>query len=260
MRETALITGASNGIGLELAKIHASKGGDLVLVARSKEKLETLKRELKSQFDSEIYVISKDLSRPGSALEVYTETLHNNIEIDFLINNAGFGDYGLFHETDWNKELQMISLNITTLTQFTKLYLKEMIRRGKGRIMNLASLAAFQPGPSVAVYSATKSYVLSFSEAINHELRHTGITVTSLCPGPTESGFMEAASMGESKLFSGKKIPSSREVAEYGYKSMMAGKAVAIHSTRNKILANSSRFAPRSLVVTISRKIQEKAK
>lgn len=260
MKQTALITGASNGIGLELARVHASKGGDLVLVARNKTKLDELKLELEKQFKISVYVIAKDLSAINSAKEVYAETTKQNIQIDYLINNAGFGDFGMFYQTDWNKELQMINLNITTLTLFTKLYLQDMIKRKSGRIMNVASTAAFQSGPTMAVYFATKAYVLSFSEAVDNEVSDKGITVTTLCPGATESGFQAAAAMEESNLVKGKKLPTSREVAVYGYDAMMKGKTVAIHGFMNYIMANSVRFTPRALVVKITRKIQDKAK
>jgi len=256
---TALITGASNGIGLELAKIHASKGGDLVLVARNKTILDELKDELENKFTIKVYTIGKDLSIPDAAKEVYEETTQQNIQIDYLINNAGFGDYGMFVETDWNKEQQMINLNITTLTHFTKLYLKDMVKRRSGKIMNVASTAAFQSGPTMSVYFATKAYVLSFSEAIDNEVRDKGVTVTTLCPGATESGFQAAAAMEESGLVKGKKLPTSKEVAEYGYAAMLKGKTVAIHGFMNWIMANSVRFVPRSLVVKITRKLQDKA-
>lgn len=257
---TALITGASNGIGLELAKVHASKGDNLVLVARNKSKLDILKTELENQYKVKVYVIDKDLSASNSAKEVYEETTKQKIQIDYLINNAGFGDFGMFVETDWNKELQMINLNITTLTQFTKLYLQDMIKRRSGKIMNVASTAAFQSGPTMAVYYATKAYVLSFSEAVDNEVRDKGITVTTLCPGATESGFQAAAAMEESKLVKGKKLPTSKEVAEYGYSSMMKGKTVAIHGMMNWLMANSVRFTPRAIVVKLTRMIQDKAK
>jgi uncharacterized protein len=257
---TALITGASNGIGLELAKVHASKGDNLVLVARNKSKLDELKATLESQFKVKVYTIGKDLAAPNAAQDVYDETKRQNIQIDYLINNAGFGDFGLFVETDWNKELQMINLNITTLTQFTKLYLQDMVKRKSGKIMNVASTAAFQSGPTMAVYYATKAYVLSFSEAIDNEVSGQGVTVTTLCPGATESGFQAAAAMEESALVKGKKLPTSKDVAEYGYKAMMKGKTVAIHGFLNYILANSVRFMPRAMVVKVTRQIQDKAK
>jgi len=257
---TALITGASNGIGLELAKVHASKGDNLVLVARNKSKLDELKKELEKQYKITVYTIGKDLSAQNAAQEVYEETTKQNIQVDYLINNAGFGDFGMFVETDWNKELQMINLNITTLTQFTKLYLQDMVKHRSGKIMNVASTAAFQSGPTMAVYYATKAYVLSFSEAIDNEVSDKGVTVTTLCPGATESGFQAAAAMEESNLVKGKKLPTSKEVAEYGYNAMMKGKTVAIHGLMNWIMANSVRFTPRAIVVKLTRKIQDKAK
>lgn len=256
---TALITGASNGIGLELAKVHASKGDNLVLVARNKSKLDELKSKLEKQYKITVYTIGKDLSAQNAAQEVYEETTTQNIQIDYLINNAGFGDFGMFVETDWNKELQMINLNITTLTQFTKLYLQDMVKRRSGKIMNVASTAAFQSGPTMAVYYATKAYVLSFSEAVDNEVSDKGVTVTTLCPGATESGFQAAAAMEESNLVKGKKLPTSKDVAEYGYNAMMKGKTVAIHGLLNWIMANSVRFTPRAIVVKLTRKIQDKA-
>jgi short-subunit dehydrogenase len=259
MKNTALITGASNGIGLELAKIHASKGGDLVLVARNKSKLDELKTELEKQFTVSVYTIGKDLSAITSAQEVYDETTKQKIQIDYLINNAGFGDFGLFAETHWDKELQMINLNITTLTHLTKLYLKDMVKLKSGKIMNVASTAAFQPGPTMAIYCATKAYVLSFTEAISNEVSDKGITITALCPGATETGFKAAGGMDESQLFKDKKLPTAQEVAEYGYKAMMKGKTVAVHGMMNYILSNSVRFIPRAMVLNISRKILGKS-
>jgi short-subunit dehydrogenase len=257
---TALITGASSGIGQELARVHASKGGNLVLVARNKAKLIELKLELESKFKIWVYNIEKDLSEPNAALQIFDETTKQNMQIDYLINNAGFGDFGMFVDTDPNKELKMINVNITALTQLTKLYLKQMVKRGNGKIMNVASTAAFQSGPTMAVYYATKAYVLSFSEAIDNEVRDKGVTVTTLCPGATESGFQAVAAMEESALVKGRKLPTSKEVAEYGYKAMIKGKTVAIHGVLNWILANSVRFTPRALVVKLTRKIQDKAK
>lgn len=256
--KTALITGASSGIGLELAKIFAAQKVNLVLVARSKEKLQVLANELQSQHGVVVYVLAKDLSDYNTAKEIFDWCNDENIPVDYLINNAGFGDFGLFAESQWEKQEQMINLNITTLTYLTHLFLPAMIKKGAGKIMNVASTAAFQPGPTMAVYYATKAYVLHFSEAIANELEGTGVTVTALCPGATESGFQNAADMHESKLVKGKKLPSSKEVAAFGYKAMMRGKTVAIHGFRNYLLANSVRFAPRKLVVKIARALQDK--
>jgi short-subunit dehydrogenase len=258
MQGTALITGASSGIGLELARVHAAKGDNLVLVARSITKMVEIKFELENKFGVSVYTIGKDLSLLNSAEEVYNELKEKNIVVDYLINNAGIGNFGMFVETDWKKEEQMINLNICALTHFTKLFLKDMVARKSGKIMNVASTAAFQSGPTMAIYYATKAYVLSFSEAIDNEVRKYGVTVTSLCPGPTESEFFVNATMGESKLVKNKKLPSSKKVAEYGYKAMMKGKTVAIHGLMNTIMANSVRFAPRALVVKVTRWLQDK--
>ena len=255
---TALITGASNGIGLELARFHASKGGDLVLVARNKSKLDEIKTELEKKYNISVYTIGKDLSVAKSAQEVYDQTTKQNIQIDYLINNAGFGDFGMFAESDLDKQLQMISVNITALTALTHLYLPGMIKKGSGKILNVASTAAFQPGPTMAVYYATKAYVLHFSEAIANELKGSGVTVTALCPGATESGFQSAADMHESKLVKGKKLPSAKEVALYGYKAMMNNRTVAIHGIMNYLMANSVRFAPRGMIVKVARLMQDK--
>jgi short-subunit dehydrogenase len=254
--KTALITGASGGIGLELAKIHAKNGGSLILVARSNDKLKEIAEELKSNYKIEVEVIAKDLSKIDSAKEVYDIVKSKNIEVEYLINNAGFGDYGAFVETEWEKENNMIQLNITALTQLTKLFLPEMVARKSGKVMNVASIASFLPGPLMAIYYATKAYVLHFSEAINNELKENNISVTALCPGPTLSGFQDAANLGESKFFQGNKFPSSKEVADYGYKAMIKGKAVAIHGFSNRLMVFSLRFTPRSWVVKLVRRLQ----
>lgn len=255
---TALITGASDGIGLELAKIHAASGGNLVLVARSVDKLEHLKQLLESSYKINVMVIGKDLSVPDAALEVYEAVKDAGIRIDYLINNAGFGDFGFFLDGDWGKQNRMIQLNITALTQFTKLFLPEMVARASGKILNVASTASFQPGPLMSVYYATKAYVLHFSEAINNEVAGNGVTITALCPGATISGFQKAAEMEESKLFNGKKLPTAADVATYGYRAMLDGKAVAIPGIMNNLMAFGVRFIPRSLAVKIARKVQDK--
>ncbi len=260
MNKTALITGASSGIGLELAKIHAKKGGHLVLIARNEEKLNLIKQEIETQYGVRVLVLAKDLSVENVAVDIFEQLKNQQIEIDYLINNAGFGDYGMFYETDWEKEHKMINLNITTLTHLTKLFLKDMLVRGNGKIMNVASTASFQPGPGMAVYYATKAYVLHFTEAIANEVADKGVTITALCPGATESGFQERANMQESKLVKGKKLPTSKQVAQYGYTAMMKGKVVAIEGLMNKILATSVRFIPREMAVKITRFIQDKRK
>lgn len=258
MKKVALITGASSGIGMELAKIHASQGGDLVLVARSEDKLSRLKAELEKHYQVEVITITKDLSKKEAPQQIFDQLQQQSIQVEYLINNAGFGDYGFFHETNWEKEEQMIDLNMKSLTYLTKLFLPEMVKRRAGRIMNVASTAAFQPGPLMAIYYATKHYVLAFSEAIANEVKEYGVTVTTLCPGPTESGFQSAAAMEDSKLVNNVKMPSSAEVAQYAYQSMMKGKVVAIHGAANSIMAKSVGFLPRNLVTNMVRKLQSK--
>jgi short-subunit dehydrogenase len=258
--KTVLITGASGGIGLELARIFASKGCNLVIVSRNLIELSKLKNEINEKYKVYVEEIEKDLSVPGAAKQVYDEIKSLNFDIDYLVNNAGFGDFGFFHKSDWEKQERMINLNMLALTQLTWLYLPDMIKRGSGKIMNVASTAAFQPGPLMSVYYASKAYVLFFSEAIANELEGTGVTVTALCPGPTKSGFQKAAKMEESKLVKGKNIPDSKTVAEYGYKAMMKGKRVAIHGVLNKELAFFSRRAPKKFVLNTVRKLNEERK
>ncbi len=253
---TALITGSSSGIGLELAKIHASKGGDLVLVSRDINSLNLLKAQLESDFKVKVYVLEKDLCVPNSALDVFNFTQQNNLQIDYLINNAGFGLYGLFKDTEWEKESQMINLNMLTLTHLTKLYLPQMINRKSGKIMNVASTAAFQPGPLMSVYYATKAYVLSFSQALANEVKEYGITVTALCPGATQSNFQKVSGMDKSGLVRGKKLPTSKEVAEFGYSAMLRGDLIATHGLKNKIMTVLVRFVPNSILLSVTRKIQ----
>jgi short-subunit dehydrogenase len=258
MNKTALITGASLGIGFELATIFAAKNDNLVLVARNATKLDEMAKNLSSKYKIKVSTLALDLSEINSARKVFDFCQKNNLHIDYLVNNAGFGDFGLFAQSNWDKQLQMINLNITTLTQLTHLFLPVMIKNKYGKIMNVASTAAFQPGPTMSVYYATKAFVLHFSEAIANELEGSGVTVTALCPGATESGFQSAAAMEESKLVKGRKLPSAAEVAEYGYKAMMQGKKVAIPGMLNYLMANSIRFTPRSLVLKMVRLIQDK--
>jgi uncharacterized protein len=254
--KTALITGASLGIGYEMAQQLAAAGTNLVLVARSEQKLQEMAAQLQSKYNIAITVIAKDLSVYAHAKEVFDACESKNIQVDYLINNAGFGDFGFFHESDWSKQEQMINLNITTLTYLTRLFVTGMIERKYGRILQVASTASFQPGPCMSVYFATKAYVLHFSEALSNELEGTGVSVTALCPGATISGFQQAAAMEDAKLFKNKSLPSSKEVAAFGLKAMMQGKRVAIHGFMNSLLARSVGFMPRGVVLKVSRMLQ----
>ncbi len=222
MKKTALITGASSGIGKEMAKLHARTKGDLILIARSTNKLESLKKELEGGFGIKVTIISKDLSITGAAKEIYDETKNAGIEVDYLINNAGFGGLGKFNERDWEEDKAMIQLNILALTELTRYYVNDMVIRNTGKILNVSSTAALMPGPFQAVYYATKAYVTSFSNALNEELSDTGITVSSLMPGATETGFATTSGMDKTPLF--KKTASSYYVAKRGYEGMLKGK------------------------------------
>lgn len=257
-KQTALITGASGGIGYEFVKLFAQEGYNLVLIARSGEKLAQIAKDLKQKYSIAVKVITKDLSNTTSSEEIFQELQQENITVDILVNNAGFATYGLFNETNLNIELQMMQVNVVSLTHLTKLFLKDMVKQGYGRILNVASTAAFQPGPLMAVYFATKAYVLSFTEAIANELEGTGVTVTALCPGPTESGFQKRAAMEDSKLVNGQKIMDSETVAKIGYAALMKSKTVVITGIKNKILAASVKFCTRKMVAKIVRSIQER--
>lgn len=258
MPKTVLITGASGGIGYELAKLFAQNRDNLVLVARSENKLNEIKRNFEQNYQVIVKVLSKDLSQPNVAAQIFNELERERIEIDVLINNAGFGNFGEFVDSSWEKESDMMQVNMIALTQMTKLFLKEMVERRRGKIVNVASTAAFQPGPLMAVYYATKAYVLSFSEAIANELEGTGVTVTALCPGATESGFQQASAMEESRLVKGRKLPTAEAVAKYAYKAMEKGEVVAIHGLFNWIAANIIRFLPRKVVTDVVRTMQER--
>lgn len=254
-RKRALITGASAGIGYELAWVFARGGHDLVLVARNEQKLNRLAGEIKSKFDVSVKVLAKDLSLPRSPSEIFIELEQESLPVDILVNNAGFGTYGPFTETSLSDELDMMQLNVASLTHLTKLFLKEMLRRGEGKILNVASTAAFQPGPFMAVYYATKAYVLSFSEALAEELRGTNVTVTCLCPGPTTSEFQKRAGVGNALLMKGRMM-DSKAVAELGYRALMKNKRVAIAGFVNRWLVVAAKLAPRSLVTRILRGLQ----
>jgi short-subunit dehydrogenase len=251
----ALITGASSGIGLELARICAANHHDVILVARQEGKLRALASELQAG-GVRADVVAVDLGKAGAAGTLADEIDRRGLAVDMLVNNAGFGLFGKFVETPLATELEMIQLNVVTLTELTKRCLPAMVARRQGRILNVASTAAFLPGPLMAVYYATKAYVLSFSEAIANELEGTGVTVTVLCPGPTVSGFQSAARLESSRMMDAA-MATSREVALAGYEAMMAGKVVCIPGILNKLTAAGPRFMPRAVMRRGVRRFQD---
>jgi len=254
---TALVTGASGGIGLELARLFAADGHDLVLVARNEDKLNALANELEAKHGISTLVLPSDLSRPEAPREIFDELGAQSVVVDALVNNAGFGTYGFFAETDLKAELDLLQVNVVALTHLTKLFLPIMLQLKRGYVMNVASTAAFQPGPLMAVYYASKAYVLSFSEALSNECEGKGVVVSALCPGPTETGFGEAAGLGDSKLFDGG-VMDARAVAVEGYRGMLAGKPLVIPGTRNSVLARTVGFMPRRLVTKVVRRLQDR--
>lgn len=259
MTNTALITGASSGIGTEFARIHAARGGNLVLVARSAAKLETLKSELESAHGISVTIICEDLSQAGAARKVFAATQAAGIQVDVLINNAGFGGHGKFHERELASDEAMMQLNMATLTSLTHLYLQSMVKRKAGKILNVASTAGFLPGPLQAVYYATKAYVLSFSQAIAEELSGTGVTVTALCPGAVNTGFVAAGDLEGVAIFD--KAASAESVARFGYDAMEQGKLVVINEPALNFMLNwITPLLPRRLLLKMSRKSMEKTR
>ncbi len=254
-RPLALVTGASGGIGAEIAKVLAAQGHDLVLVARSEAGLQTVATAAAAN-GAKSTVITADLAQPGAGHRLAQELNTRGLTIDVLVNNAGFADFGEMWKADAAKLDQMITLNVGTLTELMHDLIPTMVANKRGRIMNIASTAAFFPGPLMAVYYATKGYVLSLSEGVNEELKGTGVTVTAVCPGPTESGFQAKAEMESSKLVKGRKIPTAHSVAEAAVKATLAGKPVAVIGFKNRLNVLSPKFLPRFLIPGIVKKAQ----
>ena len=256
--KTALITGASSGIGKALAASFAADGYDLVLSARGVARMEALGAELTARHGVKVQVIGADLEIATGAKSLFDAVKARGVTLDALVNNAGYGTFGEFKDSDLDAQLGMMHLNMDALVSLTRLFLPELIAR-KGGILNVASTAAFQPGPLMAVYYATKAFVLFFSEAIGEELAADGVTVTALCPGPTTSGFQEKAAATDSALFKGRRMPTSEDVANYGFAAFQSGKRVAIHGFINWLMAESMRLTPRrvatALVMRIGRRV-----
>lgn len=258
---TVLITGASTGIGYEFARLFAAdkkQRWTLLLLSRRLSKLQEVAAELTAEFGVIAHPIAVDLSSPHGPHEAYNHVRHLGLELDCLVNNAGFGTSGAFTDTDLKEELELLQLNITSVVHLTKLFVPQLILR-KGRVLNVASTAAFQAGPYMAVYYASKAFVLSFSEALAEELADQDVTVSCLCPGATRTEFAQRAKMGESPLFKGPFTMDAPEVARIGYEGLMSGKRLIITGWQNKLMVQSERFAPRRLVTKISGRITKKA-
>lgn len=256
-RTTALITGASAGIGRELAKQFASHGHDLILVARNRDALEALAGTLEGKHGIKATVFVFDLADPEAPQRLFDAVAAEGLQVDILVNNAGFGFAGAFADTDLSRELDMIQVNVTALVHLTKLFMQPMLKRKTGRILNLASTAGFQPGPLFSIYYASKAFVLSFSQAIDEELRNTGVTVTCLCPGPTATEFAERAGLTRTRLFGIPGVAKAGDVASYGYAATMRGDRLALPGMKNKAMVQLERVLPRALVTMLARKVQE---
>jgi len=252
----AIVTGASSGIGCELCRLFAQDGYPLLITARDENALNTLAEELKDS-GATVMVIAMDLALPDAPPRLLDAAKGMSRPVDVLVNNAGFGTYGPFGTTDLPTTTAMMQVNMIALTQLCRLVLPSMIERSRGRVLNVASTAAFQPGPLMAVYFATKAYVLHFSEALANELQGTGVTVTALCPGPTETAFKSRAGIGETWLFSNRRLMSARRVAALGYHALMRGQRLAVPGLRNKLLVQATRFGPRRIVTGVVRLLQQ---
>lgn len=254
-RTTALITGASAGIGYELAKLFAKDHHNLVLVARGETQLGQIAGELQRQFGITVKTIALDLADPSAPQVLFEHLQNTGIAVDILANNAGYGKLGNFAVIPIEDSVGQIQLNITALTSLTRLFLGPMVERHSGKILNVASTAGFQPGPLMTVYYATKAYVISFSEALANELAGSGITVTCLCPGPTATDFAGRAGNDKSRLFKQLRPMDAKKVAIKGYRGLMSGKTLVIPGWRNWLLAESIRVSPRKLVTAVSRRL-----
>lgn len=254
-----LITGASSGIGLELCRLFARDGYSLILVARSVERLNEIATELKALGSPEAIVIGKDLSCPEAPQELYNEVTGRGLSVDVLVNNAGFGSSGKLWEIGLSTEVNELQVNITSLTILTKLFVRDMVKLGRGRVLNVASTASFQPGPFMAVYYASKAYVLHFTEALASELKGTGVEASCLCPGPTETYFHISAGMQHSRLFS-TQVMSAEKAARIAYGQFGKNKRIIIPGLKNKLLSQSYRFFPRAVIVWAVKFINGKIK
>ena len=251
-KRTALVTGASAGLGKELASLLSKDGHDVVLVARSKSKLETLADDLAKTHGMKAHVVAADLSDPAAPAAIFEETKKRGIAVDILVNNAGFGTNGAFLDLDLDREVQMVEVNVSAIVKLTHHFARLMRERGFGRVMNIASTAGFQPGPFMATYYASKSFVVMFSEALAFELAGSGVTVTCYCPGATATEFASTAGNDKTRLFQRSGVAEAKDVALHAYRAMMRGQVLSVHGALNRIGVESVRFAPRALIRSIA--------
>ncbi len=255
-RRTALITGASGGLGAEFARLFAADGFDLILVARSGAAMEEIAQLQEGRHGISVTVLPKDLSKPGAPREVMASVHERGLHVDALVNNAGFSTYGPFAETNTGTLADMLAVNVAALTELTRGYVPAMVERGWGRVMLLGSVGSFSPAPMTAAYAATKAYVLSLGLALADELKGTGVSVTTLCPGPTETGFQARAEMEDSALIQGKKLPAAGDVAQAGYAALKRGRLYLVTGTQSRIFAFGTRFLPRTAAAAIAGRSQ----
>ena len=247
-KKYALITGATSGIGYELAKLFAKDGYNLVIAARSQEELDHTSAELEREYNIEVVKISKDLFDPENAFDLYNEVIIKKIQVDVLVNDAGQGQYGGFVDTDIHRELQIIQLNISSVVVLTKLFLQDMVKRGEGKILNLSSIASKIPGPLQSVYHGTKAFVQSFTEAIRNEVKDSGVAITALLPGPTDTDFFNKADMEDSKMVEDSKLADPAKVAKDGYDALMKGDDMVVSGLKNKLQVAMGNVMPDSMV------------
>ena len=260
MTETALVTGASRGIGFELARLLAADGNNLVLVSRSSEELEKARGRLVEQHGVSVRCLARDLSRPGEVLHLWRDVESDGVVVEVLVNNAGSGLYGLLAQQDRDALSSMLELNVVALTMLTRLALRGMLERGRGRILNVGSVTGYQPGgPRMAAYYASKSYVLSFSKGVSREIDGTGVTMTVLCPPTTKTAFEERSGANRSVLYSRLPVSSPEEVARAGYRGMMRGARVVLPGLSTKVLAFAGEFPPRRIALEVNRLLLKEA-
>lgn len=258
-KQTALITGASSGFGYEFAKLFAKDGYDLILVSRNGEKLQDVAQEVKMIKDVRAIVIEKDLAKPGAAVELYNEVLKLHMQVDVLINNAGVSEHGFFTETDMDKELAIINLNVIALMQLTKLFLHDMVERDSGRILQVASTASIAPLPLMAVYSGTKAFVYSFTQALVNELKESNVSMTALLPGASDTDFFHKAHAEDTVIYNQTSLSDPADVAKDGYKALMKGKAKVVSGMKNKVQAAMTNIVPESSVTATMRKLMDES-